>query len=77
MQTVVNRYRHAGCFIEGEAASAFSRKYAPVQLSLGYSISATLENNWMNLEIWLPAMFLLGVTTFGLCLWFVNLCEKI
>ena len=31
----------------------------------------------MNLEIWLPAMFLLGLASMGACLIFINACEKI
>lgn len=31
----------------------------------------------MNLIVWLPAMFVLGVASLGLCLWFVSACEKI
>ncbi len=31
----------------------------------------------MNLEIWLPAMFVLGIVCMGLCLLFLKACEKI
>jgi hypothetical protein len=31
----------------------------------------------MNLGIWLPAMFLLGLTVMGLCYAFLIACEKI
>jgi hypothetical protein len=31
----------------------------------------------MNLEIWIPAMFLLGVVSMGLCYLFMGACEKI
>jgi hypothetical protein len=31
----------------------------------------------MNLEIWLPAMFLLGLTVMGLCYGFLHACERI
>jgi hypothetical protein len=31
----------------------------------------------MNLAIWLPAMFVLGIVMMGLCLLFVKACEKI
>ena len=31
----------------------------------------------MNLVIWLPGMFLLGIEGMGLCLLFVKACEKI
>lgn len=31
----------------------------------------------MNLVIWLPAMFLLGLASLGLCLLFIKGCEKI
>jgi hypothetical protein len=31
----------------------------------------------MNLEIWLPAMFLLGLIVMGLCYAFLVWCEKI
>ena len=31
----------------------------------------------MNLVIWIPLTFALGVGLFGACYWFVNLCEKI
>jgi hypothetical protein len=31
----------------------------------------------MNLAVWLPAMFLLGVTAMGLCMAFLFACEKI
>jgi hypothetical protein len=31
----------------------------------------------MNLEIWLPAFFALGVVSMGLCYAFIAACEKI
>ena len=31
----------------------------------------------MNLGIWLPAMFILGVASMGLCYAFLKACEKI
>jgi hypothetical protein len=31
----------------------------------------------MNLAIWLPAMFILGLVMMGLCLLFLKACEKI
>jgi len=31
----------------------------------------------MNLVVWLPAMFLLGLATMGLCYAFIDVCEKI
>lgn len=31
----------------------------------------------MNLVVWLPAMFLLGLASLGVCLVFVTGCEKI
>ena len=31
----------------------------------------------MNLFIWLPAMFLLGLASMGLCYAFIGACEKI
>ena len=31
----------------------------------------------MNLEIWLPAMFGLGLVAMGLCFLFLKACEKI
>jgi hypothetical protein len=31
----------------------------------------------MNLEIWLPAMFVLGLAAMGLCYAFLGACEKI
>jgi hypothetical protein len=31
----------------------------------------------MNLVVWLPAMFLVGLVGMGLCLAFVIACEKI
>jgi len=31
----------------------------------------------MNLVVWLPAMFLLGLVALGLCLAFVIACERI
>jgi hypothetical protein len=31
----------------------------------------------MNLVIWLPAMFLLGLVSMGLCIAFVKACEVI
>jgi hypothetical protein len=31
----------------------------------------------MNLAIWLPAMFALGLVSMGLCLLFLYACEKI
>lgn len=31
----------------------------------------------MSLLIWLPAMFVLGVLLMGLCVWFLDACEKV
>ncbi len=31
----------------------------------------------MNLLLWIPGMFLVGVALFAICLWFVKACEKI
>jgi len=31
----------------------------------------------MNLAVWYPAMFVLGVVGMGLCLAFLDACEKI
>jgi len=31
----------------------------------------------MNLAIWMPAMFLLGLLAMGLCCLFLKACEKI
>jgi len=31
----------------------------------------------MNLAVWLPALFLLGLTTFGLLAAFIYGCEKV
>jgi hypothetical protein len=31
----------------------------------------------MNLAVWYPAMFVLGVVGMGLCLVFLDACEKI
>lgn len=31
----------------------------------------------MNLMVWLPAMFLLGLVSMGLCIAFVTACERI
>ena len=31
----------------------------------------------MNLGVWYPAMFVLGVVAMGLCLVFLDACEKI
>lgn len=31
----------------------------------------------MNLETWLPGMFILGVLSMGLCFLFLKACEKI
>ena len=31
----------------------------------------------MHLTIWLPAMFLLGLVTMGLCYAFITACEKV
>jgi hypothetical protein len=31
----------------------------------------------MNLEIWLPSMFALGMVSMGLCLLFLKACEHI
>lgn len=31
----------------------------------------------MNLVVWLPAMFLLGLVSMGLCYAFIGACEKI
>ena len=39
-------------------------------------ISGSLEGR-MNLVIWLPAMFLLGLVSMGLCYAFIGACEKI
>ena len=31
----------------------------------------------MNLFVWLPAMFLLGLLSMGLCYAFIDACEKV
>ena len=31
----------------------------------------------MNLAIWMPAMFLLGIAVMALCILFLEACEKI
>jgi hypothetical protein len=31
----------------------------------------------MNLLLWIPGMFILGLALFAICLWFVRACEKI
>jgi hypothetical protein len=31
----------------------------------------------MNLAIWLPAMFILGIVFMGLCYLFMHACEKL
>ena len=31
----------------------------------------------MNLLVWLPAMFLLGIALMALCLWFMEACDNI
>ena len=31
----------------------------------------------MNLEIWLPGMFFLGIACLGICMLFVKGCERI
>lgn len=31
----------------------------------------------MNLETWLPGMFILGLVSMGLCLLFLKACERI
>lgn len=31
----------------------------------------------MNLAIWLPAMFILGLVSMGLCFLFLEACERI
>lgn len=31
----------------------------------------------MNLYVWLPAMFVLGLASLGICLAFVTACERI
>jgi hypothetical protein len=31
----------------------------------------------MNLVVWLPAMFALGIVSMGLCFLFLKACEKI
>ncbi len=35
------------------------------------------EGKIMNLEIWLPSMFVLGVASMALCYAFLKGCEKI
>ena len=35
------------------------------------------EGTPMNLVVWLPAMFLLGLVSMGLCIAFVKACEVI
>ena len=30
----------------------------------------------MNVAVWLPAMFGLGIVVMALCYWFLALCEK-
>jgi len=36
-----------------------------------------MEKNKMNLFVWLPGMFLLGLGLMGLCLLFMVACKKI
>jgi hypothetical protein len=31
----------------------------------------------MNLLVWIPGMFLLGLALMAICLWFVRACERI
>ena len=31
----------------------------------------------MNLLLWIPGMFFLGLALMAICLWFVKACEKI
>jgi len=40
-------------------------------------VSEHREEALMNLVIWLPAMFLLGVVAMGLCYLFMKACERI
>jgi len=35
------------------------------------------EGVLMNLVVWIPAMFLLGLAALGLCFLFLKACEKI
>jgi len=50
----------------------------PLQQGALYSQAiVTLGGTTMNLEIWLPAMFLLGIVTMGLCYAFLIGCERI
>jgi hypothetical protein len=30
----------------------------------------------VNLALWLPALFILGIASMALCYWFLVLCEK-
>ena len=36
-----------------------------------------MRRNTMNLAIWLPAMFLLGLAAMGVCYLFLKACDKI
>jgi hypothetical protein len=41
------------------------------------SRGGTTEVDVMNLLVWLPAMFVLGLAALGVCLVFVTACERI
>jgi len=47
------------------------------RVSEGQRLGSPKEERGMDLEIWLPAMFLLGVVAMGLCYAFLVGCENI
>lgn len=55
--------------------------WANVRISNSFGRDVALETasskgSHMNLTIWLPAMFLLGIVSMVLCVLFLNACEK-
>jgi hypothetical protein len=34
------------------------------------------EERDVNLALWLPGLFVLGIALWAFCYWFLNLCEK-
>jgi hypothetical protein len=57
---------------------------APAQPCMRGTLSATHGTHdnasggaSMNLAVWYPAMFVLGVAAMGLCLMFVDACDRI
>jgi hypothetical protein len=53
------------------------RKNRAALVGRGTAIAADSQERSMNLVVWLPAMFALGLVSMGVCLIFALACEHI